>query len=257
MAQRTCPRLTLVGEHEITLNGQTISYIVKRSTRAKHVRLEVRPETGLTVVVPKRYGIGQLPGLLEAKREWILSTLARYREVRPLDSGKKLSSGETTPYLGRDVELVTRQSPSNTESVKLEQDRLVVSLRPASGRLNFALERWYRMEARKLIKKRTDELSARLGVPYGRLVMRGQGTRWGSCSDKGNLSINWRLMMAPQPVIDYVIIHELAHLKEMNHSRRFWQLVAEHCPRWREHRRWLKDHEAVLATKIAPQKRGD
>jgi len=257
MVERTCPQLTLVAEHEITLSGQTISYIVKRSTRAKHVRLEVRPENGLMVVVPQRYGIRQLPGVLKAKREWILSTLAGYREVHPLDSGKELSSDKTIPYLGRDVELVTRESPGNTESVWLERGRLVVSLRPASGSFNFVLERWYRMRARRLIKKRADELSARLGVPYGRLVIRGQRTRWGSCSAKGNLSINWRLMMAPEPVIDYVIIHELAHLKEMNHSRRFWQLVAEHCPRWREHRRWLKDHEAVLAAWISPQKRGD
>ncbi len=112
------------------------------------------------------------------------------------------------------------------------------------------LEEWYRLQAAKLMKGRADQLSTQLGVTYDRLLIRGQRTRWGSCSHKGNLSFNWKLMMAPQPVIEYVIVHELAHRKEMNHTKRFWEVVAEHCPRWREHQKWLKDHQAELTTRL-------
>jgi len=241
----------MVGKRKITVNGQTISYIIKRSARAKHVRLEVRPETGLTVVIPKSYKIGQISDLLEAKGSWILDKLAKYGEVQPLYAEKEVKSGDAIPYLGRDLEVVKRQNRRNADSVKLEQDRLVVSLRSPSSRLNLILEQWYRIQAAKLIKERTDKLSARLGLTYNRVIIRGQKTRWGSCSHKGNLSFNWKLIMAPEPVIDYVIIHELAHLKEMNHTKRFWELVAQHCPEWREHRKWLKDHETELTAKLS------
>jgi len=141
------------------------------------------------------------------------------------------------------LKLVIQENHRNASNVKLVQDILIVSLRPGNGRLNIALERWYRMQAAELMKKKVDELSARLGISYTRLTIRGQKTRWGSCSRKGNLSFNWKLLMAPEPVIDYVIIHELTHLREMNHARRFWQLVAEQCPHWRKHRKWLRDFE--------------
>jgi predicted metal-dependent hydrolase len=131
--------------------------------------------------------------------------------------------------------------------VRLEQARLVVDLGPGGTRLAEVLERWYRAQAAGLIGERAAALSAQMCVAYRRLTIRGQRTRWGSCSAKGNLSFNWKLMMAPQPVIDYVIIHELAHLKHMNHSKGFWDLVARHCPRWRERRKWLKEHEMRLS----------
>ena len=250
MVQAASRQLTLVGKGEITLNGQTISYLVKRSARAKQVRLEVRRETGLTVVTPNSYKIGQLADLLEAKRSWILRQLAVYREVQLPYAKRELKSGDTIPYLGRNLEVVKRRSHRNSDSIKLERNTLVLSLRTASSRLNVVLERWYRMQAAKLIKERVDRLAAQLGLAYNRLIIRGQKTRWGSCSHKGNLSFNWKLMMAPEPVIDYVIIHELVHLKEMNHTKRFWELVAEHCPGWREQRKWLKDHDAGLAVKL-------
>jgi hypothetical protein len=251
MVQTTHTKLTTVGERKITVNGQTISYIIKRSSRAKHVRLEVRQETGLTVVIPSSYKIKQLPILLESKGNWISDKLTKYGQVQSLSDKTEVKSGDTIPYLGRNLEVVKRQNRRNANSIRLERNRLVVAIGSVSSRLNLVLEQWYRMQAAKLIKERADKLSARLGLTYNRILIRGQKTRWGSCSHKGNLSFNWKLIMAPEPVIDYVIIHELAHLKEMNHTKRFWGLVAEHCPRWREHKKWLKDHQTELADKLS------
>jgi len=251
MVREARPRLTTVGKRETILDGQAISYIIKHSHKAKYVRLEVRPQTGLTVVIPKSCRLTQLPNLLRAKRQWILGKLAKYGQVKLLSAEKEVKSGDTIPYLGRDLEVIEQQDHRKADSIKLEQKRLVVILKSANSRLNLVLEWWYRRQAEKLIREKADELRARLGVTYGRLSIRGAKTRWGSCSQKGNLSFNWKLMMAPEPVIGYVIIHELAHLKEMNHTKRFWKLVAEHCPRWRKHKRWLKDHEAELAAKLS------
>jgi len=251
MVQTTYPQLTIVGERKINVNSQTISYIIKRSARAKHVCLEVRQETGLTVVIPRSYKLKQLPTLLESKGNWILDKLTKYGQAQSLSDKKETKSGDTIPYLGQNLEVIQRQNRRNANSIQLERNGLVVAIGSASSRLNLVLEQWYRMQAAKLINERAEKLSACLGLPYNRIIIRGQKTRWGSCSHKGNLSFNWRLIMAPEPVIDYVIIHELAHLKEMNHTKRFWELVGEHCPRWREHKKWLKDHQTELADKLS------
>jgi len=251
MARKRRPPLTLVEKCKTSLDGQTISYVIKRSARARYARLEVRSATELTVVIPNYCSITQIPGLLEAKKSWILNNLARYSQLQLPAAGKALESGDTIPYLGRDLEVVTRQNQGNAASVKLERNRLIVGLGSRNGRLALVLEQWYRMQAAQVIRERADKLSAQCGLSFNRLVIRGQKSRWGSCSRKGNLSFNWKLMMAPEPVIDYVIIHELLHLKEMSHTKRFWQLVAEHCPQWREHRKWLKDHEAELTARLS------
>jgi len=241
----------MVEKRKAIINGQTITYIIKRSTRAKHIRLEVRRQTGLTVVVPRSYKIGYLPKLLESKGHWILSKLEKCNYFQSPSAEKELNSGDTIPYLGRELELVKRKDHKGIDNVKLEQNRLVVSHESfENGILELALEQWYRTQASKLIKEKTDKLSAQLGLNYNRLIIRGQRTRWGSCSHKKNLSFNWKLIMAPEPVIDYVIIHELVHLKEMNHSKKFWGLVTEHCPRWRQHKKWLKEHEVNLVAKL-------
>ncbi|OGN91908.1 MAG: hypothetical protein A2Z75_06485 [Chloroflexi bacterium RBG_13_50_10] len=238
-------------KRETSINGQTITYTLKRSLRARRVRLEVRPQTGLTVIVPRSYNIGQLSGLLESKERWISRNLARWSHFQPLSAKKELRSGDTVPYLGRDLELVKRKNHDCICDITLDGNMLAVS--PGlfkNGILESALEQWYRAEAARLINERADKLSSNIGISYKRIAIRGQKTRWGSCSRKKNLSFNWKLIMAPEPVIDYVIIHELTHLKEMNHSKRFWELVAQYCPGWRDYKKWLKQHEADLTARL-------
>ena len=249
MVPPTHRKPALIGTYKTTLDGQTVSYAVKRSSRAKHARLEVRVETGLTVVIPGSYNINDIPDLLRKKGRWILDKLAKYARGHPITKGKELKNEDFIPYLGRHLKVVIRHDSGTVDGVKLDKNRLLVDLNSRNGRLNLVLEWWYRQQAEKLIKKRADELCPQLGVTYSRLTIRGAKTRWGSCSKKGNLNFNWKLMMVPEPVIDYVIIHELAHLKEMNHSKSFWKLVAEHCPKWRSRKKWLRGHEAGLTAK--------
>jgi len=242
--------LTIIGQHKAIVYGQTIYYTVKRSPKAKYVRLEVRPETGLTVVIPRSYKPEQVPALLKEKERWISGKLAKYARVQQSGITKSLENGDTVPYLGRDMKVVVRQSEGKLERVNLERNRLIVDLGAGDNGLNPLLEQWYRMQAAELIEEKVNKMSSLMGLKYGRLTIRGQKTRWGSCSHKGNLNFNWRLMMVPEPVIDYIIIHELAHLKEMNHTKRFWQLVEQYCPKWRNHKKWLRDHTMELNAKL-------
>jgi len=103
-----------------------------------------------------------------------------------------------------------------------------------------------RVAARELVRMLADEEAAALGVSYRRIEIRDQRTRWGSCSPSGTLSFNWRLVLAPFDVLDYVVVHEVCHLREPNHSPRFWRLVADRRPGWREQRAWLREHGAEL-----------
>ena len=215
---------------------------------AKHVRLEVSLKTGLTVVIPGSHSIEEITDQLRKRRRWILGKFADCGKAQSAAAGEKLKNGDSIPYLGRHLKVVEQHNPGTAVSVRLEKNRLLVNLGSRNGHLNLIMEWWYRQQAERLIKKRADELCSLLGVAYGRLSIRRAKTRWGSCSRKGNLNFNWKLLMVPEPVIDYVIIHELAHLKEMNHSKNFWKLVDKHCPQWRKHRRWLKDQEAAKLT---------
>jgi hypothetical protein len=250
MIRETRPRLTTAGKHKAILDGQTISYVVKRSPKARYARLEVRPQSGLAVIVPKSYELSRIPELLSEKRRWILDKLAKLGHISLPSVGAGVKSGDTVPYLGHNLRVVRCRNDWDSDSIRVEGRRLVVSLKATRLSLNLVLEGWYRREAEKLIRKRVDELSRKVGVKYGRLTIRGAKTRWGSCSQKGNLNFNWKLLMVPEPVIDYVIIHELAHLKEMNHSKKFWHLVGQYCPQWRRYRKWLKAHEAKLSAKL-------
>ena len=100
----------------------------------------------------------------------------------------------------------------------------------------------YREQARRVLTEKTAYFAKLMGVTYGRISIRGQKTRWGSCSAKGNLNYNWKLMLCPEEVQDYVVVHELAHRREMNHSKAFYRIVEEILPDYRERMRWLKDH---------------
>ncbi|MBW3607772.1 MAG: M48 family metallopeptidase [Actinobacteria bacterium] len=149
--------------------------------------------------------------------------------------------GCTLPYLGTPLEL--RPEPGRAR-VHRRGDALLVPADPE--RAAAAIERWYRRAAAKEIAPRLEAAAAALGTSYTTLSIRGQRTRWGSCSSTGAMSFNWRLLLAPAPVLDYVVWHEACHLRVMDHSPRFWALVRSHCPDYEEQRRWLRRYGATL-----------
>jgi hypothetical protein len=148
--------------------------------------------------------------------------------------------------LGERLPLRVRVEPSRSRAhVAWRGSELRVALGPDTP-LEQALEAWYRRRARAEIAPRLDAAVARAGRSYASLQIRGQRTRWASCSTTGAMSFNWRLLLAPVEILDYVVEHEVAHLDVQDHSPRFWKLLAGRCPEWQEHERWLRRHGHAL-----------
>jgi predicted metal-dependent hydrolase len=213
-----------------------IAYSVRRSSRARRVRVTVDPQGGVEVVLPQRMPEREAARAVVTLRGWIERRQLEAEAVRERIAAR----GATVPYLGTDLRLVTE--PGRVR-VHRRGDALLV---PEPGDQRAALERWYRRQARIEIAPRLDAAAAALGRSYRSVAIRAQRTRWGSCSSSGVVSFNWRLLLAPEPVLDYVVWHEACHLAAMDHSARFWGLVARHCPGYEEPRRWLRRHGATL-----------
>jgi predicted metal-dependent hydrolase len=158
----------------------------------------------------------------------------------------RLCDGGELPYLGERLSLSVRVEPSRTRPhVARRGSELRVKVGPGTS-LREAVEGWYRRRARAEVAPRLDAAVARAGRGYTRLQIRGQRTRWASCSTSGAMSFNWRLLLAPSEILDYVIEHEVAHLDVLDHSARFWRLLASRSPDWREHEAWLRRHGHAL-----------
>ena len=231
--------------YKTTLEGRTIPFTVKRSKKARLVRLEITPRTGLTVVVPVLCSKERILRFIKDKSCWILNKLTRY----DTDTYRKTSGmrdGDLIPYLGCFLKIEVRDSNGRGENVTLAQNTLVVAVRPGTKEIDPVIEKWFRIQAGHILREKVDRQSKRMVVDYNKIRLKGQKTVWGSCSRKNNLNFNWRLLMTPEPVIDYIVIHELSHLKEMNHTKKFWQVVAWYCPEWQQHRKWLKEHTVEL-----------
>lgn len=223
----------------------TVRYRVRRSDRALHARIHVDSE-GVEVVVPRSFPLRKVESFVQEKRPWIERTLRRLKESEADFPPARLEDGGEVPYLGERLALRVRKEPGRSRAhVARRGHELRVALGPRNS-LSGALEAWYRREARAEIAPRLDAAVARAGRSYTSLQIRGQRTRWASCSTSGAMSFNWRLLLAPQEILDYVVEHEVAHLEVQDHSERFWRLLATRCPAWREHERWLRRHGHAL-----------
>ena len=222
-----------------------VPYRIRRSDRARHARILV-DAAGVEVVVPRRFPLREVEPFLEEKLPWIERTLRRMRESEEELPPARLKDGGDVPYLGERLRLRVGIEPRRTRAhVARRGPELRVRL-PRGGSLADALEAWYRRRARVEVAERLDSAAARAGVAYTGLQIRGQRTRWASCSSTGAMSFNWRLLLAPGEILDYVVEHEVAHLSVHDHSQRFWRLLAARCPEWREHERWLRLHGHAL-----------
>jgi hypothetical protein len=225
----------------------SIAYEIRRSARARHARVVVEGEK-VEVVIPDRFPLHRVQPLVEEKSRWIERTLRRMRDSREDQVPVSLAPGGSVPYLGEMLELRVKVEPGRVRPhVARRGSELHVSVaRPGADPLRDALERWYRRRARAEVLPRLDAATRRAGSRYRGLQIRGQRTRWASCSSSGAMSFNWRLLLAPAEVLDYVVEHEVAHLERQDHSPRFWSLLASRCPDWRTHERWLRRHGHAL-----------
>lgn len=190
--------------------GIILTCAVVRSKR-KSYGLVVDEDGGVTVRIPLRGSITVARKLVADKQDWLMEKIRLQKQRKQ----------------------VRDEQAAQSESKYTPQQRE-------------GLERRYRQAAKEYFPKRADYYAQQIGVSYERIRIAEQKTRWGSCSSKGTLSFNWKLMLAPPKVLDYVVVHELCHRKEMNHSPRFWKLVEEIMPDYKEYRKWLKENGSTL-----------
>jgi len=212
-----------------------------RSQR-RSMALIIQPDGSLLVRAPLQATDQQVLNLVHQKEEWIRVTQEKVRRTVPKVAPRRFAEGETFLFKGNGyrLKLVNHARPTLSLGTCFQLDRA------ALPRAKEIFTRWYRQQARQVIEGRVSLLAAGNGFHYEKIRISSARTRWGSCSAKGTLSFTWRLVMAPLPVIDYVVMHELVHLHEHNHSKSFWAKVAKLMPGYKQQMRWLKENGRLL-----------
>jgi hypothetical protein len=205
------------------------------SVRARRYLLRIEPDGAARLVIPRRGSRAEAMRFLDRSRDWLERRHRQWLAHRSLR--KPWQDGATFLYRGEEVRLRVEADLFGTMLSFADQ-----ALRGVEPAVDFrpAIQAHLRRIAERELPSRTRELAREHGIAIGRITVRAQKTRWGSCSSRGTISLNWRLIHAPPFVQDYLIIHELMHRKQMNHSTRYWKLVDQAFPRWREAEFWLK-----------------
>jgi len=221
-------------------DADSVEVSTRRSSKAKKISIKITGHNGVELVVPKNISDKQAIRFLNSKQDWIIQ---KSKEIG-IKNRTFFEEGNQIPVQGEIYKIV--HSGSIRGQSKLEDNQLIVcgELGVISKRVHSFLHEL----AKKEITARVEVEAHKLGLKYNRITVRDTNSRWGSCSHKKNLSFSWRLIMAPRDVLEYVVAHEVAHLKEMNHSKNFWMLVESIFPDHQSSRKWLKDNGVMLHT---------
>jgi predicted metal-dependent hydrolase len=235
-----------VKEH-IQFENQPVE--IWRRPYQRSLNLRVRPDGRVRVTCGRRVSRREIEGFIRESRPFIEKALGELANLHRRYPEKKYVSDETFLYFGQELAL---------DVVWTWQAR--VQVRAIDGRLEMwapvhssleerrqAMHLFFKKQARLDLTARVEQWAKRMQLFPKRVSVRGQRTRWGSCTARAEISLNWKLLAAPDWVIDYVVVHELAHIRHLDHSARFWHLVEEHHPERRKARRWLRDHEPAIA----------
>ncbi|MFZ5863720.1 MAG: M48 family metallopeptidase [Nitrospirota bacterium] len=236
------PELPLT--YTAVLRGRTVTYRLVISPRARAWRVAIHSRTGLSVVVPVNARLN-VAALLDAHAAWITRHLDRLARD-PSPRFAPLAHDSALFFRGARVRLDLIHD--SREGPRYDPATRTLHVGARCGRaLQTEVEAWYRRQAESIFPKRLDAVNATLGYRFARVSIRDQRTRWGSCSASGNLSFNWRLVMAPPAILDSVVAHELVHLADRTHAQSFWRRLAHVDPAYDTHRRWLRQYGTWLA----------
>lgn len=212
----------------LEIDNNQIKYKLIKSTKAVRIRLQISPG-GLELIIPDKIDFQIAQNFLDQNKDWLKRNLSKLANPKYF-------------YLGREIFIQHQIDMFGNEPIlRHESEHLIVS---AKADYEFDADQiydyWLKHKAKKYLPNRVEYFARKFDFQFKRVTIRNQRTRWGSCSSKGNLSFNFYLMKHNKKVIDYVIVHELCHLKEMNHSKRFWKLVEEIIPDYKRFRKQLK-----------------
>lgn len=236
--------------HRIRLGGRVVDYRVVQSKAARKLRVRVGPD-GVEVVHPTSRDGEEVAGFLIANERWVLDQLDRAECLRSVRRPALRAAGELL-FRGEPTRVRVEPIRSRTGNlVRMMDGEIVVFHGPHSRtRVARSLELWLRRQARAAINDQLSRLTARLGCRPGRIYVMGQRTKWGNCSSRRNLSFNWRLILAPDYVLRYIVTHEAVHLAVPDHSAKFWLTVQSLCRETEQARQWLVRHAGDLAVDL-------
>ncbi|MFD2648235.1 M48 family metallopeptidase [Devosia albogilva] len=228
--------MTDAAQHSIVFGGETFAFLIERTARRKTVAISVGFD-GVRVLAPSDLDDERVLGIVRKKGAWLLRKQAAYRELGGQPVAKEFVSGETFHYLGRQYRLkLIPDETAVTTRIAARGSTFVAPVLPNGhasvqrAAVRSGLKHWYRARALQHFPLRARRIAETLGIPTPPVKVVDQSKRWGSCDEQGRVRLNWRLVMAPMPLVDYVIAHEACHILEHNHSGRFWRLLETIMP---------------------------
>ncbi len=231
----------------------SLSYTVERRPRRKTASISVSPMNEVHVIVPEHLTEEQVRLLVERKTNWIRSKIKFNSEVKYPYRPKEYVSGEAFSYLGRHYRL--KVIVGDSASVKLENGRFYVSVPPTmplqdrDEHVLSELTLWYQSRGLKKLKERVAMYAKRLDLEPQKVILKDLRSQWGSCTSRGEIAFNWKIVVAPISIIDYVVAHELCHIVHHDHSKEFWRLLQSIMPDYKERKEWLRVNGSLLTLK--------
>ncbi|WP_051559795.1 M48 family metallopeptidase [Marinobacterium jannaschii] len=227
--------------------NETPRYTLVRSTRRKTAAIKVDHQ-GVKVSVPERADPLWVERWVASKADWIAlqqEKLARQQRCH----GIRISQGAVIPLLGESLQLGWEIGSRNQVSKAPGRLNVLLSSRGRGAddeRVSRLLQQWFKSQAAEIFEPRLQQWSQQMGLEYSGFKVKGYRRRWGSCDNRGAISLNWRLILVPPELLDYVIVHELSHLQHFNHGNAFWKLVERYYPEWRQAKEALQQRDALL-----------
>lgn len=234
----------------ITIDQHVLSYTVKYSKRRKTIQIKIINAQALEVTVPYKTSEVYIQNLLQQKSCWILNKISILAKIDQNPINKSLCDGAQILYLGtpHTLSLLTSsvKNPVISRGIKHITVYLPKDFDTHSILLKYTIKEWFIESAEKTLRAKTIAWADQIGVIPKKIRIKEQKTRWGSCSSLGAVNYNWRIIMSPPGVIDYLVVHELCHLKFLNHSPYFWELVEQFIPDFKLYRAWLRSNGNLL-----------
>ena len=218
------------------------NHITIQRQKRRSISLTIETDGHVKIKAPLNTSEKQIQNVIEKKRNWIKKKSQLILQTIHLNHKKTFHYQDQVLYLGTKYTLMPSNNDSNT---KIYSDAQYIYI-PKCCNLTKMLELWFKENAKDILIDRASELSKQIGLKFNQCRIKKCKSRWGSCSSKKNINLNWKLVHTPWHVIDYVIIHELCHLQELNHSKKFWDLVESYYPNYKESIKWLKRYSHCL-----------
>jgi predicted metal-dependent hydrolase len=231
----------------------TIDYILSYKANKSDITVSVDWTNGVTVVAPEHIDLTVLEQALHKKAPWILKKLYEFNEIKLLSAAKEFLSGEKFPYLGRQYRLKVTPQEKIVEGTLTFNRGLFTAITPKKWddiqrqqQLKALFQHWYYTHGQLKLEERQKLYSPKMECYPTKLVIKEQEMRWGSCTKNGTVNINWLILMAPMRIVDYVLVHELAHLKQPDHSPAFWATIQSILPDYESRKEWLRINGPTL-----------